>query len=112
MCRRRRSHRAWRGGNQSFNFDAPGFGDAFKTAVMSSINSVRLVGFGEMLGRPENFVELDPAGTVDAWGIPVLKVTIAWSENERNMIPDMANSAVEMLEAGGATNIHPFQVKN
>ena len=65
-----------------------------------------------MLPRFENFVELDPAGVVDAWGIPVLKVTISWSENEKNMIPDMADSAAEMMEAGGAKNIRPFQVPN
>src|SRR5574341_2340953 len=28
-----------------------------------------------------------------------------------NMIPDMVNSAAEMLEVGGAKNIFPFQVK-
>jgi choline dehydrogenase-like flavoprotein len=100
------------GGSQAFNWSAPGFGDAYKKMVMNPINSVALVGFGEMLPRFENFVELDPTGMVDAWGIPVLKVTISWSENEMNMIPDMAASASEMMDAGGAKNIRPFQVKN
>jgi choline dehydrogenase-like flavoprotein len=100
------------GGAQSFNMAAPGFGEAYKKAVVNPVNSVALVGFGEMLPRFENFVELDPSGTVDAWGIPVLKVTISWSENEMKMIPDMAASAAEMLEVGGAKNIRPFQVPN
>ena len=60
-----------------------------------------------MLPRFENFVEIDPAGTVDAFGIPVLKITMSWGENEKKMIPDMAVSAGEMLEAAGATNIRP-----
>ena len=98
------------GGSQTFNWAAPGFGDAYKQAVMNPITSVGLVGFGEMLPRFENFVELDPAGTVDAYGIPVLKITMAWGENEQKMIPDMAVSASEMMEAAGAKNIRPFTV--
>jgi len=81
---------------------APGFGDAYKQMVMNPITSVGLVGFGETLPRFENFVELDPAGTVDAYGIPVLKITMAWGENEQKMIPDMAVSASEMMETAGA----------
>ena len=100
------------GGSQSFNWSAPGFGEAYKKSVTNPITSVGFAGFGEMLPRFENFVELDPTGIVDAWGIPVLKVTMGWSENERNMIPDMANSAAEMLEVGGAKNIRPYQVPN
>ena len=79
-------------------------------AVMNPVTSIALVGFGETLPRFENFVELDPAGTVDAWGIPVLKITMEWGENEKKMIPDMAVSAAEMMEAAGAKNIQPFTV--
>jgi choline dehydrogenase-like flavoprotein len=100
------------GGSTSFNWNAPGFGAAYKQALMNPVTSIGLAGFGEVLARRENSVEIDPAGTVDAWGIPVLKITMGWSENEMNMIPDMANSAAEMMEAAGATNIHPFMVKN
>jgi choline dehydrogenase-like flavoprotein len=100
------------GGNMSFNWNAPGFGAAYKRALMQGVNSIGLVGFGEVLPRYENLVEIDPEGTVDAWGIPVLKITMGWSENEMNMIPDMATSAAEMLEAAGARNIRPFQVKD
>jgi choline dehydrogenase-like flavoprotein len=100
------------GGSVSFNFNAPGFGGAFKEAILQGVNSIAFAGFGECLARQENLVELDPTGAVDAWGIPVLKITMGWSENERNMIPDMADSAAEMLDAAGAKNIHPFQVKD
>jgi choline dehydrogenase-like flavoprotein len=98
--------------SQSFAFGAAGFGQAYKDAVKQAQNSLSLAGFGEMLPRYENFVEIDPSGTVDAWGIPALKVTISWSENELAMIPDMANSAAEMLEVGGAKNVRPFQFRN
>jgi choline dehydrogenase-like flavoprotein len=98
------------GGSETFNWAAPGFGEAYKRAVTNPVTSIALVGFGEMLPRFDNFVELDPAGTVDAWGIPVLKITMSWGENEQKMIPDMAVSAAEMMEAGGARNIRPFSV--
>jgi choline dehydrogenase-like flavoprotein len=98
------------GGSLNFNWNAPGFGDAYKKALMNPVNSIGLVGFGEVLPRFENQVEIDPTGIVDAWGIPVLKITMGWSENERKMIPDMAASAAEMLEAGGAKNVRSFQV--
>ena len=67
-------------------------------------------GFGECLPRYENFVEIDPAGTVDMFGIPVLRIHMAWSDNERAMIPDMATAAAEMLEAAGARNVEPWTV--
>jgi len=70
---------------------------------------VRLVGFGEVLARYDNFVEIDPK-VVDKFGIPVLRINMAWSENERKMIPDMAVTATRMLEAAGAKNIRPFTV--
>lgn len=35
---------------------------------------------------------------------------MTWGENERAMIPDMAETAVEMLDAAGARNIRPFMV--
>ena len=35
---------------------------------------------------------------------------MSWGENEKAMIPDMADTAAEMMEAAGAKNIQPFQV--
>ena len=35
---------------------------------------------------------------------------MTWGENEKAMIPDMAESAAEMMEAAGAKNIQPFTV--
>jgi choline dehydrogenase-like flavoprotein len=33
-----------------------------------------------------------------------------WGENERKMIPDMAESAAEMMAVAGARNIRPYAV--
>jgi choline dehydrogenase-like flavoprotein len=89
--------------------NAPGYGAAFKKSVLDPLTSVSLVGFGEVLPRFENVVELDPK-VVDAFGIPVLRISMTWGENEKAMIPDMAVTATQMMEAAGAKNIQPFTV--
>jgi choline dehydrogenase-like flavoprotein len=63
-----------------------------------------LGGFGEMLARDENRVELHPTQR-DAWGIPTLHVSAAWGENELALHRDMSTSAAEILEAVGAKEI-------
>jgi choline dehydrogenase-like flavoprotein len=97
------------GGSTNFRMNAPGYGAAFKKAVLDPLTSVSLVGFGEVLARFENFVEIDPK-VVDKFGIPVLRITMSWGENEKAMIPDMADTATQMMEAAGAKNIKPFTV--
>ena len=72
---------------------------------------MRLYGFGECLPDASNRVELDP-DVVDAWGIPVLRISCRWGENERAMFDDMADSAAEMLEAAGVRNVEVFHEDN
>lgn len=96
------------GGSNSFNYGMPGFGAAYKQAVQGSgVTTVSFSGFGEVLPYEENQVTID-RDVVDAWGIPVLRIDMEWKENEKKMIPDMADSAAEMLEAAGGRNIRPF----
>jgi len=97
------------GGSTSFRMNAPGFGAAFKKGVLDPQTTVNLVGFGEVLPRFDNFVAIDPK-LVDKFGIPVLRITMTWGENEKAMIPDMAVAATQMMEAAGAKNIEPFTV--
>ena len=86
-------------------YGLPGFGAAFKRAVKASRPwNIELNGFGESLPRFENFCALDDERT-DAWGIPVLRISAAFAENERLMVDDMAAAASEMLAAAGAENI-------
>jgi len=56
----------------------------------------------EMLSRFENYAEIDSKGVVDAWGIPVLKIHIQHSDNEREMAKDAAETSEEILRAAGA----------
>ena len=97
------------GGSTTFRMNAPGYGNAFKKAVLDPLTAINLVGFGEVLPRFDNFVEIDPT-VVDKFGIPVLRITMTWGENEKAMIPDMAVTATQMMEAAGARNIEPFTV--
>jgi choline dehydrogenase-like flavoprotein len=86
----------------------PGFGVDFKRMLRSpGAWEMWIGGWGEHLPRYENYVELDPRQK-DAWGMPVLKIHCAWSDNENKMREDMATSAAEMLEASGAKNIRSF----
>ena len=95
------------GGGTRVNWGAPGFGEAYKQAIRQPVGYLNLGGFGEALARFENRVELDPNGVVDAFGIPVLRVEMTWSENELAMMKDMAATAAEMLDAAGATDVVP-----
>jgi choline dehydrogenase-like flavoprotein len=93
--------------------EMPGFGASFKKSLIGDLGpwEMEFGGFGEMLPRHANYVELDPH-LVDAWGIPALRVNCAYSENEKKMQADMVVTATEMLEALGATNIRPFKKDN
>ena len=88
-----------------FDFAAPGYGNAFKDAVHKTRWNTSLGMFGESLARRENFVEIDK-NQKDAWGIPTLKISISWSDNERAMFHDGQQQAAEMLEAAGAKDVH------
>jgi choline dehydrogenase-like flavoprotein len=90
-----------------FNWDASGFGDAFKKSLLEPRASLNITGFGEVLPRWENRIEIDP-DVKDIFGIPVLKIHMADGENESAMIKDMGDSAGEMLEAAGAKNVRTY----
>jgi choline dehydrogenase-like flavoprotein len=55
-----------------------------------------------MLSRFENYAADRSRWRVDAWGIPVLKIHIEYSDNEREMARDAAQTSEEILRAAGA----------
>jgi choline dehydrogenase-like flavoprotein len=69
--------------------------------------SIQLHGRGEMVPNPASFCEIDPAGTVDRWGIPVLRFHLKWSASEIAMAKDMRFSLEEIVVAAGGTPV-PF----
>jgi choline dehydrogenase-like flavoprotein len=87
----------------------PGFGADFKKSLIGDLGpwEMSLYGFGEMLPNHENRIEIDPH-LVDAWGVPALRISVAYGPNERKLLDDMVVSATEMFEAMGATNIRPI----
>jgi choline dehydrogenase-like flavoprotein len=90
-----------------FNWSAPGFGENYKKALRDPRAEVSVQGFGEVLPRWDNYVEIDHK-VVDHYGIPVLKIHMSDGDNEKAMIKDMAESAGELLQAAGAKNIRTF----
>jgi glucoside 3-dehydrogenase (cytochrome c) catalytic subunit len=92
------------GGSEEFPGFArkiPGFGAKFKEEVKKNYAAIISIGsFGEVLARPENYVEIDPV-VKDAWGIPVLRMNIEWGPNELAMAKDTVETQREMFEAAG-----------
>lgn len=79
----------------------PGFGASYKKKVRDYAGAfVSMGGFGEVLARYENHVDLDPQ-MKDRWGIPVLRFNYKFGDNEKKMCEDMAETAQEMFEAAG-----------
>jgi choline dehydrogenase-like flavoprotein len=81
--------------------DTPGFGAGYKKAVRDFAGAyISMGGFGEVLARYENQVDLDPVRK-DKWGIPVARFNYKFGDNEKKMCEDMANTAQEMFETAG-----------
>jgi len=80
---------------------AKGFGAAFKEQIRTGYPAhISMGGFGEVLARYENYVDLDPQLT-DKWGIPALRFHYKFGENEKRMVEDMVDTAKEMFETAG-----------
>lgn len=85
-----------------------GFGADFKRTISRPGPwRFEFEGYGECFPDHNNFVEIDK-NTVDAWGIPSLKIHCAFGENEFALRKDMAIASAEMLSAAGARSIEPF----
>lgn len=69
--------------------------------------SIGMTAFGEMLPYHENKISLDKSKK-DKWGLPVLAIDCEIKDNERKMRKDMAQDAVEMLEAAGVKDVHAY----
>lgn len=93
------------GSSPSFDFGAPGFGASYKNAARKGHWNIAISLWGECLARKENRVEID-RNRVDAWGIPVLKISAEWGDNEKKLWNDGREQAAEMLRAAGAADVH------
>ena len=101
----------WNTGSQTTGADVaqylPGFGASFKAEVKKRYPAlVSLHPFGEVLPRPESRVTVDE-GRRDRYGVPLMKIDIAFGDNERKMRKHMYDTCQEILETLKA-EIVPF----
>lgn len=88
--------------------NADGFGLDFKKDMTKPGPwTIAFGGFGEILPDPNNRMYLDPTKK-DKWGIPMIVMDAAFSQNDLNMRKDIQSSAAEMLDAAGFKNITTY----
>jgi choline dehydrogenase-like flavoprotein len=94
-------------------WNGAGHGADWKARILGELNpwGIGIHGWGEQLPNEANHLSLDP-DVRDKWGIPALRITCRWGENERKMQEDMVRTATEMLDAAGATNIRQTRSNN
>lgn len=91
--------------NWEHSYNQAGFGGAFKDNIRDSgVATMGLSGFGEILPRAENRVELDPE-MVDKWGVPVLRMDCTLGDNEYAMVKDILEQGKALLEEFGCEEI-------
>lgn len=78
-----------------------GYGKSLKAAIRREYGCyVGLSGRGEMIPNENSFCEIDPH-IVDRWGIPVLRFTFKWSENELKQAKHMEQTFAEIFDRMG-----------
>lgn len=88
-------------------FSIPGFGREWRQKVREQIPYYfSMEAQGECLPRFDNFVELDPEKK-DAWGIPALRITASYGENEHAMAKAMRHDVAAALDAIGVKDPQP-----
>jgi gluconate 2-dehydrogenase alpha chain len=83
----------------------PSWGAAWKTAIRTYYDRVISLGMqGESLAYRDHFLDLDPTYH-DAWGLPLLRITFDWQDNERKMTAFGAAKIKDILQASGANTV-------
>src|SRR5438132_14423020 len=81
-----------------------------KQAIRESYGSgisISFAGRGSMVPNENCYCEIDPDGTKDKWGIPVLRFHWKWSDYELNEARHMRQSFTAILETLGGTVTAP-----
>lgn len=88
--------------------DTSGFGESLKKNLMATPElgawGVSSQMMGETIPKESNYVALDKTRT-DDWGVPLLKISIDYDDNEEKMIKDFFEQMTEMYTKAGFTNI-------
>jgi choline dehydrogenase-like flavoprotein len=78
------------------------YGVTFKQDVRRYYGSfIYFDGRGEMIPNENSYCEIDPAGTKDKWGIPVLRFHWQWSEHELRQAAHMQRTFGDIIYAMG-----------
>jgi gluconate 2-dehydrogenase alpha chain len=78
-----------------------------KAAVHWYDRTGRIQLYGEHLAYRGNYMDLDPTYK-DRFGKPLVRMTLDWNDNERQMAQFLTAKAVEIARAMGAREIAPF----
>ncbi|HLT06147.1 MAG TPA: GMC family oxidoreductase [Cyclobacteriaceae bacterium] len=65
---------------------------------------------GETIPKEENHVRLDQQAK-DEWGVPLLKVSVGYDDNDEKSLKDFLEQGQDMLEKAGARHIHAYDSK-
>ncbi|MER0440464.1 GMC family oxidoreductase [Emticicia sp. W12TSBA100-4] len=87
--------------------DTSGIGEDLKESLNHTRYGNWRVGshmMGETIPKESNYVALDK-NLLDPWGIPQLKVSVAYDDNDEKMIKDFHEQLTEMYTKAGFTNI-------
>ena len=82
-------------------------GEELKQNLFASDHSGWNVGaqmMGETLTKESNFIQLHPT-LKDDWGIPLLRMSVDFDDNDRKMVQDFYEQFTEMFTKAGFTNI-------
>jgi len=89
-----------------------GFGKDFKEKISKPGPwQIWLGAWGETLPYFNNHVSLDEKKT-DEWGLPLVKISFEYHENERKMVKDVQSSIEEMFSVAGFKNINGYSHLN
>ncbi|GAB3947674.1 GMC family oxidoreductase [Spirosoma harenae] len=92
--------------------DTSGMGEDLKSSLMQPKYGNWRVGshmMGETIPKESNYVTLDSTQT-DQWGIPLLKISVAYDDNDEKMVQDFHQQMTEMLTVSGFTNIQTHDI--
>jgi len=102
-----RGYAAGFGGGRGTKQSQEGIGETLKANLMNrTLGNWHVSSWmmGETVPRESNFVSLDPT-LKDKYGIPQLRISADWHENDDKMVKDYQEQFTEMFTLAGFTNI-------
>ena len=102
-----RGYAAGFGSSRITSNDTSGIGESLKNSLNEQQYGNWRVGshmMGETIPKESNYVALDK-NLLDPWGIPQLKISVAYDDNDEKMIQDFHTEMAEMLTKAGFKNI-------